>query len=110
GIANAARSNDSAAVRAAVARGIPVDTKDASGRTALWWASWNGNYQLVNFLLSHGANPRISSKHLGSSLNAAAARGHIRVIQRLLKYGMNPEIKGVRGQPPIWDAINECHL
>ncbi len=42
--------------------GAKVDFDDLTGRTALHWAADNGNVELCELLLSHGANPNAYSR------------------------------------------------
>jgi hypothetical protein len=42
--------------RALLAAGMPVNSRDGSGPTALHWASWKGYADLVKLLLDHGAS------------------------------------------------------
>ncbi|KAJ0952869.1 putative histone-lysine N-methyltransferase [Helianthus annuus] len=51
----AARYNDIEDVKNLDAIGIPLDSKDAQGRTALHMASANGNVDIVNYLISNNA-------------------------------------------------------
>jgi ankyrin repeat protein len=44
-----------AAVRALLAAGVPVDARGEMGATALHWACWKGYADLVELLLSHSA-------------------------------------------------------
>ena len=45
-----------AAVRALLAAGLPVDGRGEMGATALHWACWKGYADLVELLLEHGAS------------------------------------------------------
>lgn len=51
-----AGSHCTAAVRALLAAGVPVDTPGEHGATALHWACWKGYADLVRLLLDHGAS------------------------------------------------------
>ena len=51
-----AGSHRTAAVRALLAAGVPVDAWDDSGATALHWACWKGYADLVKLLLDRGAS------------------------------------------------------
>jgi ankyrin repeat protein len=51
-----AASHCTAAVRALLAAGVPVDTRGEHGGTALHWACWKGYADLVKLLLDHGAS------------------------------------------------------
>lgn len=51
-----ASSHCTAAVRALLAAGIPVDTPGDNGGTALHWACWTGHADLVKILIESGAS------------------------------------------------------
>lgn len=50
-----AANRRTAAVRALLACGLPVDSPGPMGETALHWACWKGNADLVELLLAQGA-------------------------------------------------------
>ena len=52
----------SAAVRAALAIGMPVNARGEHGATALHWACWKGYADLVELLLAHGASLTIEDE------------------------------------------------
>ncbi|MEP7000252.1 MAG: ankyrin repeat domain-containing protein, partial [bacterium] len=54
-IADAAASNNTAAVRLMVRAGWPVDARGEQGGTPLHHAAWLGNVEMVRALLQHGA-------------------------------------------------------
>ena len=57
---------------------------DGRLRTALYWASSRGNDDTVSLLLSRGANQYWPSRHLRSSLIAAATRGYLSTVKLLI--------------------------
>jgi ankyrin repeat protein len=54
-LADAAQSNNAAAVRLMLAAGWPVDVRGDDGATPLHSAAWLGNVEIVRELLRHGA-------------------------------------------------------
>jgi len=52
-VAHAARNNDTSAARLMLAAGLPVDTFSQHHATALHWAAWHGNAELVRLILRH---------------------------------------------------------
>lgn len=52
-LASAAESNNVAAVRLMLAAGWPTDARGAHGGSALHWASWHGNVEMVREILRY---------------------------------------------------------
>lgn len=55
-------SHRTAAVRALLAAGLPVNARGEMGATALHWACWKGYADLVELLLQHGASLTIEDQ------------------------------------------------
>lgn len=78
----------------------------ADGNAYLYEACWQGRTMLVNFFISHGADPHRQTEYLQTCLGVAALHGHTNVVQTLLgqkvevnttsKYGFAPLIEAVR--------------
>jgi ankyrin repeat protein len=87
-----ASQGDIEQVRLLLQAGVPIDYSDKEdGRTALQAAAQNGHIQLVDFLLSAGANVNApASWNYGSTaLQAATYCGHSQLINLLLRAGAN---------------------
>ena len=70
--------------------GVPIETKDPNGDTALSNAAFNGQTVAAQLLLSCGANPNASTNSGGdSALMWAAVGGHHEIVSMLLKAGAN---------------------
>ena len=61
--------------------------------TALYIASRNGHYQVVELLLKQKANPNFQSNNGVTILHIASQNGHYQVVKLLLKEQANPNIK-----------------
>lgn len=62
-----------------LAKGANIDSQDLQGKTMLWWAAFNGNMELVQFLISQNANTTISDNLQRTPLDIAtelALRGY----------------------------------
>ena len=65
--------------------GCHVDAVDERGRRALYFAAAAGRTAVVDWLLTHGADPGVLNAEDGrTALHAACAGGHCDVIARLL--------------------------
>ncbi|KHN94548.1 Ankyrin repeat-containing domain protein [Metarhizium album ARSEF 1941] len=75
-----------------------VDAQDLTGRTALFVAAREGDDELVQRLLSRGANPRIGSYSGATPISAAVRLGHVKVVEALL-----------RADPGLIDTTDEVY-
>lgn len=64
-----------------------LNTKDACGRTVLFYAARYGKTQVVKNLLNAGCDPNVSDNEGNTSLHEATERSHIEVMKTLLKNG-----------------------
>jgi ankyrin repeat protein len=105
-----AKAGDGDCVRAGLSAGIDPNVKDETGLTALTWASFNGNSEVVETLLRNGADMNMPSGFPArpsygdqdwTALTAAAARGHIDVVRTLLASGANTKVTTSRGETAL---------
>jgi ankyrin repeat protein len=111
-LADAARDNNPAAVKLMVEWGFPVNARGMHGGTALHWAAWHGNAQIVRQLLPHkpdleNADNDFHGRPLGWALHGSQNSWHRQtgdypaVVEALLAAGAKlPEI-------PSNNAIDE---
>lgn len=80
--------------------GAAVDLVDMGGFSALMWACYKGNDQIVELLLNKHASHNIRDQHQISCLVWAAGRGHTNAVQMLLQHGAKDETgdKVLRGE------------
>eukprot|EP01114_Cavostelium_apophysatum_P022542 TRINITY_DN818_c0_g1_i2.p1 TRINITY_DN818_c0_g1~~TRINITY_DN818_c0_g1_i2.p1 ORF type:complete len:278 (-),score=53.38 TRINITY_DN818_c0_g1_i2:211-1044(-) len=69
---------------------LDVDHRDEKGFTALYYASLQGHYDVVDFLLSIEASVNQTTLTKLTPLHAAAQQRHVDVLLRLLTEGANP--------------------
>jgi hypothetical protein len=53
-VAQAARNNETAVVRALLKAGLPVDARGQHNATPLHWAAFHGNSEMINLILPYG--------------------------------------------------------
>ena len=89
-----------------------------SGYTPLMLAASKGRHQVVELLLSHGANinaryidpPGYGSSDQGATaLGFAAGAGHMPIVKLLLSKGADVSLKKTNGYTPLIDALNLGH-
>ena len=105
---SAVRDGDVSKVKEMLDVGVPVDSEDGVGMTALQWAAWKNSTDVTELLLSRGAdvNKRSGDYH-DTALHMAAFRNNTDVIEVLLKHGASTNIKNRRGFIPIDYARHE---
>jgi ankyrin repeat protein len=101
----AAYDGDLEGVKAAVAQGAGVNAKGKGGFSALLAASRNGHFEVVKFLVEHGAE--VDERHNSrekTSLLAAAFDGHYDIVKYLHEHGASINVQAVNGWTPLHDA------
>ncbi len=84
----AARAGDLARVKRVLDQGIPVDTADRYAATALFKAAAAGHLEVVEFLLSKGADPSVRESFWGQrAVDGALGDDHLEVAGALLAAG-----------------------
>jgi ankyrin repeat protein len=90
--------------------GAPVDVRSGGGATALHFAAFTGQLDVVERLLSvQGADVDDMNFTGGTPLRAAAANGHADVVRRLLAVGANPAPVDDFDRRPVDDARDGGH-
>ncbi len=91
-------------------RGADVDVQGAYSRTSLYGASLTGHLEIVEWLLSRGANPNVREDGEGCiSLHLAACYGHVEVCRLLLQYKADNNPQGNNGGTPLHLASEAGH-
>lgn len=71
-------------------RPVPINAVDAQGNTALHWAAYRNHPQLVEYLLSMGANPNVENTQDGQTpLHWACVAGHLLCVRALMNQGLS---------------------
>ena len=97
----AAEAGDRAAALAALKAGDDVDARAADGTTALIWAAYNGDAELVERLIAAGADLDVKNEFGTSALSEAAIGGYTAVIAALLARGAEPNMANPEGETPL---------
>jgi len=108
-LVNAARVNNQVELRELLAGGANVDVRAQQGATALHWAAFNGNAELVHVLLKAGASVGATLENGSTPLHLAAFEGHTEVVRLLLRHGANASARNQDGITPIAWARSEQH-
>ena len=97
----AAESNERAAVIAELTRGADAKSRSADGTTALHWAVFHDDSDLVARLIKAGADVNAANDYGSTPLGEAAVTGNAAVIKRLLDAGANAGAPGKDGETPL---------
>ncbi len=102
------RAGDLAAVLALLRQGSAVDQRDPEGLSPLLIASGLGQPQMVEILLTAGADPLLVEPRMGATaLHKAAQAGNPDVIEHLLRHGAFIDQQSpILGNTPLMDAVS----
>jgi ankyrin repeat protein len=103
-----AGSGDADAVRTLIAHGAEVNLKEPSEhQTALMWAAAERHPEVVQLLLSAGADPALHSKKGFTALHFAAREGDVESARLLLAGGVDVNIRSIAESPDKSSASDE---
>ncbi len=97
----AAKKGDVTAVRALLARGVDVDTKDVYNQTALMWAASSGHTEVVRLLMENGAWLNYSDTDGNTALIHAAKDERVESVRLLIDKGAD-QLKKNRENRTAW--------
>lgn len=104
-VADAAMNGDVAAVRALLGRQADINAPQGDGSTALHWAVYNGNTELVQLLLAGGADVTATTRLGGlTPLIMAARSGDADVVKLLLDAKADAAAVNANGTTPLMFA------
>jgi uncharacterized protein len=109
----AATRGDATQVRAVLDRGVPVDARDALGKsTALIHAASRGHLRAVEtmtVLLDRGADVNAKNVFGNTALMLAASKNHVREVRLLLRRGADVNATNNRGRTALQLATRAGH-
>jgi ankyrin repeat protein len=100
-LVDAARTLDRTAIVELIESGADANAAEADGTTALHWAAYHGDADLVGRLLEAGADAAAVNNYLSTPLSEAAAEADTDVIHMLLEAGADPNVRNLAGQTPL---------
>jgi ankyrin repeat protein len=93
-----AQEGDSAAALQMIKKRADVKARKSDGTTALHFAAYHGQQELVERLLKAGADPNARNDYGSTPLQEAAVRGDAKMLRTLLKAGADPNTKNDEGE------------
>lgn len=88
-----------------------VNTLDSSGRSALFYASKNGNESIVQVLLQYGVDPNLPEKDApgGAALHGAVSGNHPSIVKMLLDHSADPNAEVEASGNALYIAMRNGH-
>ena len=81
--------------------GVPVNSQDKDGYSALYWAVFNDNTDVVDMLISKKADVNVRNSHYWTPLHAASHNSNTEMMKFLLQNGAEPSIRNIRGETAL---------
>jgi ankyrin repeat protein len=100
-IVDAARRDDRAAVLVELEGGAAATARSGDGTTALHWAVYHDDVELVERLLGAGADANAANSYGSTPLREAAVAANAAVVERLLAAGAEPNVANEDGETPL---------
>jgi uncharacterized protein len=101
GLANAVKNGDRASALALLEQKVDINATESDGTTALHWAVYRNDEEMVDRLLKAGANVNALNEYGSAPLTEAAVTGNVKVIEKLLKAGADPEATNADSQTAL---------
>ena len=100
----AARTQDTQAVRILLRENVDVNATEADGATALLWAAQWNDRETADLLLRAGADVNIANQYGATPLWLACLNGSAQMTAALLSAGANPSLPLASGETPLMTA------
>ena len=98
---DAAEAGERAAAIAALERGGDVHARAPDGTTALMWAAYHGDLDLVQRLIAAGADVDAKNDYGAFALSEAAIQSSAPIIKALLDAGADADAANPQGETPL---------
>lgn len=93
-------------VKVLVEMGVDPHKEDTLKQTPIFYASREGNANLINYLISLGSEDlNRQDKYGQTAVYYAVREGHIKTVQQLIDLGANFDIVDTKNQRPLYYAI-----
>lgn len=98
---DAARFDDVNEVITMLRIGVPINSQDKDGYSAIYWAVFNSNTDVVNKLISKNADVNVRNNYYWTPLHAAAHNRNTDMMKLLLEHGAELSIRNNRGDTAL---------
>ena len=104
-LSEAAMQGDRDQVRALLQQKVDVDAPQGDGTTALHWAAFKSDVEMVKMLIAAGANARAITREEGlTPLFMACTNGNAQIVDLLLRAGADPNAANANGTTALMTA------
>jgi len=103
-VADAAEKMDRATLRALLRKKADVNAPQADGMTALHWAAYQDDLEMVTLLVRAGANVKAPNRYGVTPLSLACTNGNSDIVERLLQAGADPNTTLPGGETALMTA------
>ena len=103
-VADAVMRGDGASVHQLIEQHADVNVHQADGATALHWAVFHSDKEMLDLLLHAGANPKVRNREGATPLWLASINGDAAIILALLNAGADPNEHLPLGRTPLMAA------
>ncbi|CAB4058972.1 Sex-determining protein fem-1,Protein fem-1 homolog A-A,Protein fem-1 homolog A-B,Protein fem-1 homolog B,Protein fem-1 homolog A,Protein fem-1 homolog CG6966,Protein fem-1 homolog C [Lepeophtheirus salmonis] len=87
-----------------------VNSTTKTNSTPLRAACFDGHYEIVKYLVEHGANIEVANRHGHTCLMIACYKGHLRIAKYLIAIGADVNRKSVKGNTALHDCAESGSL
>src|SRR5262249_10861829 len=103
-VADAAEAGDAATIRTLIEAKASVNAQQADGMTALHWATYHDDEEIVKGLLAAGADPKAANRYQISPLSLGCTNGNTAIVTLLLEAGADPNVALPGGETVLMTA------
>ena len=107
---SAVEADDAALVQKALNAGIPVDSRDDRGRTALLIATYYNSIEVAKLLIAAGANVNAMDGHKDSPYLYAGAEGRLEILKMTVASGADLNSLNRYGGTALIPAAHHGHV
>jgi ankyrin repeat protein len=109
-LADAAEKMDRSKVLALLKQRVDVNAPQVDGMTALLWATYHDDQEIVDQLVRAGASVKAVNRYGVTPLSLACTNGNGAMVERLLKAGADPDAPLPGGETPLMTAARSGTL
>jgi ankyrin repeat protein len=109
-LVEAVKHQDKAAVRALLRQRVDVNAPEADGATALHWAAYEDDEEIVDLLIAAGARVNVANDLAIAPLYLASANGNAAIVKRLLEKGAAANAAAETGVTPLMQAARSGNV